>query len=89
MMGDPNHVRFRVVFIPESGNDFEPKLLGEPVGWQAAAQMVRDYFEEDFREPEDYGSMYVSARSALRRWEQDPDKWVVAVPVHYGTIVIA
>ena len=89
MMGDPDQVRFNVWFLPESGNDPEAQVLDNPVGWRAAAEVVRAYFERDFKEPEHYGSMYVSARSMLRRWEQDPDKWCLCVPVHYGSLVIA
>lgn len=89
MMGDPNEVRFQLWFIPEAGIEQPPTLIDTVVGYKAAEQAAQDFMRVDFKEPDDYGPMYAAARSELKRWFVNPDKWVVAMPVHYGTLVIA
>jgi hypothetical protein len=90
MMGDPEQCHFRLWFLPESGNDPNAVVLGDGiVGWRQAAQVARQYMHEDFQEPDDYGQLYTDAYRLLEAWEQDPNKWTLAIPVHYGTLVLA
>lgn len=89
MLADPSKVMFQVWFIPEHGIEQPPTLINTVCGYVDAWGVATDYQQEDFKEPEHYGQMYADSRGMLAKWLADPHKWGVALPVHYGTLVIA
>ncbi len=88
MLADPAKVVHNVWFIPESGIDQPPSIVGSAIGYLDAWKIATEFINKDFQEPAHYGQMYADARALLARWLIDPYKWSVSLPVHYGTLVV-
>lgn len=91
-MTDRNDWWYRVTFIPECGNDFQPTLVAEVQGWRAAYDAAYAVFQEqrDDGTLDDvhYAKTIAMAEKEFAAFKAD-ERQYIAVLLCYGTVVIS